>query len=210
MEIRKRLAEQNPQLNESIVANLLQDLALIYFNTQRYSESEAMYKECLEIRRKLAEQNPETTEIDLVQTLQNLADLYLNTQRYSESEAMYKECLEILRKLAEQYPEQYKKDLAICFNNLSFNCIFISKYVEAELYICKALEIDNSEVLLYSNLASSLLLQGKFEDAQVIYRQYKNKLKEGFLSDFEAFEKANVIPKEYYEDVEKIKQMLNE
>ena len=26
----------------------------------------------------------------------------------------------------------------------------------------------------------------------------------------EAFEKANVIPKEYYEDVEKIKQMLNE
>jgi hypothetical protein len=86
----------------------------------------------------------------------------------------------------------------------------MSKYVEAELYIRKALEIDNSEVLLYSNLASSLLLQGKFEDAQVIYRQYKNELKEGFLSDFEAFEKANVIPKEYNEDVEKIKQMLNE
>ena len=40
--------------------------------------------------------------------------------------------------------------------------------------------------------------------------QYKSELKEGFLSDFEEFTKAGLIPKNREEDVEKIKKILEE
>ncbi len=145
-----------------------------------------------------------------MQTLLNLFNIYIDTKRYAESEIILNEALGIIRRLAENNPEQYNKFYAIRLNDMSFVSIFMSKYAEAELYIRKALEIDNSEVLLYSNLATALLFQGKYEQAEQIYRQYKEELKDAFMSDFEAFEKANVIPKEYYEDVEKIKQILNE
>ncbi len=210
LEIYRRLAEQNPQLNEPIVADLLQNLALICYNTQRYSESEKINKECLEIRRRFAELQPQDFEPALEQTLLNLFNIYIDTKRYAESEIILNEALGIIRRLAENNPEQYNKFYAIRLNDMSFVSIFMSKYAEAELYIRKALEIDNSEVLMYSNLATALLFQGKYEQAEQIYRQYKEELKDAFMSDFEAFEKANVIPKEYYEDVEKIKQILNE
>lgn len=61
-----------------------------------------------------------------------------------------------------------------------------------------------------SNLAAALLFQGKYEDAEAIYRQYKDELKECFLDDFNRFAEAGVIPEERQEDVERIKAMLNE
>lgn len=92
----------------------------------------------------------------------------------------------------------------------SFYSIFEKQYAEAEAYSKEALEVDSTKHIAYSNLAAALLFQGKYQEAEKIYRQYKPELKEGFLSDFEEFTKAGMIPKNREEDVEKIKKILEE
>ena len=92
----------------------------------------------------------------------------------------------------------------------SFYSIFEKLYAEAEAYSKEALEVDSTNHIAYSNLAAALLFQGKYQEAEKIYLQYKPEQKEGFLSDFEEFSKAGVIPKSREEDVEKIKKILKE
>ena len=70
--------------------------------------------------------------------------------------------------------------------------------------------MESTKIFAYTNLASSLLMQGKYEEAEKIYRQYKIELKDGFLSDFAEFERLGIIPEEREKDVERIKAMLNE
>lgn len=77
-------------------------------------------------------------------------------------------------------------------------------------YAHQALEIDSTQHYVYTNLAAALLFQGKYTEAEMIYRQYKSELKDSFLEDFKQFAEAGVIPKEYEADVENIKRILNE
>ena len=86
----------------------------------------------------------------------------------------------------------------------------LKKYSEAEKYAKEALSFLPPQPLLYSNLAPALLFQGKYAEAENIYRQYKDELKDTFLDDFMQFSEAGVIPKEREADVEKIKKTLNE
>ena len=210
LEISRRLATQNPQTYEPDLAITLSNLAYLYSKTHRISESEMMYKESLEIYRRLATQNPQIYEPDLAITLSGLAFLYSKRLRIAESEKMYDEALEIYKKLSIMNPKLYDDYYMVCLTIQSNNCIFMSKFAEAESNTRKVLDINDKEIGAYIYLAASLLFQGKYEQAEQIYRQYKDELKEGFLGDFEAFEKANIIPEEYKEDVERIKQMLND
>ena len=210
LEIYRRLATQNPQTYEPDLAITLSNLAYLYSKTHRISESEMMYKESLEIYRRLATQNPQIYEPDLAITLSGLAFLYSKRLRIAESEKMYDEALEIYKKLSIMNPKLYDDYYMVCLTIQSNNCIFMSKFAEAESNTRKVLDINDKEIGAYIYLATSLLFQGKYKQAEQIYRQYKDELKEGFLGTFEMFEKANVIPKEYKEDVERIRQMLND
>ena len=210
MEIRRRLAQSNPQTYEPDVAMMLNNLAVLYQNTQRFAESEQLYKEALEIHRRLAQSNPQVYEPDVAQTLNNLANLYSDTQRFAESETLYKEALEIRRRLAQSNPQAYEPDVASTLGNLSFNAIFMKQYQEAEQCAREAIAVDFTQHWIQANLAVALLFQGKYGEAEEIYRQYKDELKDGFLDDFNQFAEAGVIPKEREEDVEKIKKLLEE
>ena len=301
LEIRRRLAQTNPQAYEPDVAETLNNLAILYSNTQRFTESEAMYKEALEIHRRLAQTNPQAYEPDVAATLINLALLYSNTQRFTESEAMYKEALEICRRLAQANPQTYepyvaqtqynlgmlkvqqelypdaitsfeealeiyrrlakaspaqqqwyegslyylsqlypvvknysaayrinkewlpilkkmyeenpdavKSDYAGILGSQSYYALFMKQYAESEQLAREGLAVDSTKTFIYSNLAVALLFQGKYAEAEKLYRHYKSELKESFLDDFRQFAEAGVIPKEREDDVEKIKKMLNE
>mgnify|MGYP003547311035 FL=1 len=76
----------------------------MYRDTQRFTESEKMYKAALEIYKRLAKDNPQAYEPDLARSYNNLAVLYSDTQRFAESEQMYKAALEIRKRLAEANP----------------------------------------------------------------------------------------------------------
>ena len=123
---------------------------------------------------------------------------------------MCKMALDIYKRLAEANPQTYKPALADSYNNLAFVSVLTKQFRKAEEYSKEALELDSTKHIIYTNLAAAYLLQGKYADAEKIYRQYKSEFKEGFLSDFEEFAKANVIPTERMAYVEKIKKMLNE
>ena len=301
LDILSRLAESNPETYEPDVATTLNNLAILYSNTERFTESENAYLEVLEIRRRLAQIDPQTFEPLEATTMDNLASLYRKTQRFTESEAMYLEALEILRRLAQDNPQAYETNLVTTLYNLgvyykqqgqhiqaisafeealpiyrrlaqnsatygdyytftlyhlaklypkteehaqyyavneewlpilkewyqedkenfqedyvkalgsqSFQCIFMNKFVKAEQYAQEALAIDPSRHWINTNLAASLLFQGRYAEAEAIYRQYKDKLKDSFLQDFNEFEAAGVIPKERKADVKRIRKMLNE
>ena len=70
--------------------------------------------------------------------------------------------------------------------------------------------VDSTQHWIATNLAAALLFQGKYAEAEKIYRQYKDELKDSFLDDFKQFAEAGVIPKEREADVERIKKMLGE
>ncbi len=63
---------------QSLKSKALHRLATAYYLTQRYSESEMIFKEAIDIRRHLASINPELYEIELSWTLNNLANLFSN------------------------------------------------------------------------------------------------------------------------------------
>ena len=53
LEIRKRLAEANPQAYEPVLADSYCNLAILYRATQRLAESEEMYNAAAAIRARL-------------------------------------------------------------------------------------------------------------------------------------------------------------
>ena len=209
LEIRRQLASANPEAYRPAVAMTLNDLAVLYSNIQRFTESEQMYKEALEIYRQLASANPEAYRPAVAMTLNDLAGLYFNIQRFTESEQMYKETLEIYRGLAIANP-RYIDYVSNVLGVKSFIYMFMREFAKAEQYAREGIEVDSTQTFIYTNLASSLLLQGKYSEAEYIYTIYKDELKDEFLDDFRQFEEVGIIPEEYKADVEKIKRMLNE
>ena len=208
LEIQKRLAYVYPQVYEPNLAMSYNNLAVLYCNTQRFNEAEQMHKTALEIRKRLADANPQAHKLDLAKSYIGLALLYNNTHRFNETEQMYKAALEIFKRLANANPKTYEPYLTDCYVNLSYVSILTKQFTLAETYSKEALEVDSTKHIVYSNLAAALLFQGKYQEAEKIYRQYNSELKEGFLSDFEEFAKAGVIPKNREEDVENIKKIL--
>ena len=246
------LSKTNPQIYESDLGDSYNNLANLYYVTQRFSDSEQMYNSALEIYKRLMGENSFIYGQRLADCLFWLADLQVKQEKYAEAISPFEQALDFYKKEAEQgksidyytkimssldqlYGQEKKYSQAYqCFkrnipllktiyrsdkNNYaellksilvsqSFYSIFEKQYVEAEIYSKEALEVDSTKHVVYSNLAAALLFQGKYQEAEKIYRQYKSELKEGFLSDFEEFSKAGVIPKNREEDVEKIKQLL--
>ena len=246
------LSKTNPQIYESDLGDSYNNLANLYYVTQRFADSEQMFNSALEIYKRLMGENSFIYGQRLANCLFGLANSQVKQEKYAEAISPFEQALEFYKKEAEQgksidnyttimsrldqlYGQEKKYSQAYqCFkrnipllktiyrsdkNNYaellksilvsqSFYSIFEKQYVEAEIYSKEALEVDSTKHVVYGNLAAALLFQGKYQEAEKIYRQYKSELKEGFLSDFEEFSKAGVIPKNREEDVEKIKQLL--
>ena len=209
MEIRRRLAAANPQVYEPDLAMTQYNLGCLYSDTQRYEDSEKMYLSAMEIRRRLAVANPQVYEPDLADTQYNLGCLYYNIQRYEDSEEMYLSALEVYQRLTAVNPQVYGPYLVRGGNNLSFLFLAQGNFEEAERYAREGSKYDFTHHAIYTNLAASLLLQGRYAEAEEIYLRYKEELKEDFLSDFEDFYRRGIIPPEREDDVERIKKLLS-
>ena len=209
MEIRRRLAVANPQVYEPGLARTQYNLGCLYSDTRRYEESEKMYLSAMEIRRRLAVANPQVYEPDLADTQYNLGCLYYNIQRYEESGEMYLSALEVYQRLTAVNPQVYEPYLVRACNNLSFLFLAQGNFEEAERYAREGAKYDSTHHTIYTNLAASLLFQGRYAEAEEIYLRYKEELKEDFLSDFEDFYQRGIIPPEREDDVERIKKLLS-
>ena len=209
VEIYQRLSVANPQVYEPDLAETQNDLGILYSDTRRYEESEEMYLSAMEIRRRLAVANPQVYEPGLARTQYNLGCLYYNIQRYEESGEMYLSAVEVYQRLTAADPQVYEPYLVRACNNLSFLFLAQGNFEEAERYAREGSKYDFTHHAIYTNLAASLLLQGRYAEAEEIYLRYKEELKEDFLSDFEDFYRRGIIPPEREDDVERIKKLLS-
>ena len=193
------------------LAMVLNSQGYLYYLAKNYSASEMAYKESLEIYQKLAINNPKLYSIELAGVIFNLGKLYSDMGYYEKSEALSKDGMAIVKQLFERFPnEDNKKQYAGALGGLSFTSILVGKYSEAEAYAREGLSIDSSQTFIHESLALALLFQGRYDEAQPIYRQFKDELKEGFLGDFEKLESEKLIPAERIDDVERIRVLLNE
>ena len=83
------------------VAQLLSNLASLYYKQERYEEAESLYLQALKLKRKyLGNGHP-----DLVLNLNNLAFLYQVQKKYVESISLYSEAIDIAnRNLGAEHP----------------------------------------------------------------------------------------------------------
>ena len=82
---------------ESDWARFCNNLAILYKNTQRPAEAEALYLEALEICRRLAAANPASYEPDVAMTCYNFA-LFCGKNDPEKAEALWKEVFRIAQK----------------------------------------------------------------------------------------------------------------
>ena len=209
LEIRQRLSASDPQTYEVDVSITLNNLAGLYWSRNRTDEAETAYKEALEIRRRLTEANPQANEPSLALLLNNMGGLYRDTRRFEEAEIKYQEALSIRRRLAETNPLAFTYSLSRSLGSISFLYNFKKEFQKAEKYARESISLNPSLHIFISSLAASLLFQGKYAEAETLYRQYKDELKDSFLDDLKLFTEAGVIPEERKEDVERIKRMLS-
>ena len=203
-EILRRIA-----LSDTTNFNAIYEFADFCRRQNDYKEAEIYFDRCLNLLQ--VSKDNEDEYLNKLSGCQNrLANLYMDTQRFAESEAMCKSALEIRMRLAKANPVAYEPALAI--TKVLLACVYMStqRFAESESMCISALKINPNNDLAYTNLAAALLFQGKVEEAEKIYRQYKAELKDGFLMDFAEYEQQGVIPEERKADVERIKAMLNE
>lgn len=155
---------------------MLNILALVYRDQQKYKEASHLLNEALSIREKcLGDSHPAVAA-----TLNNLAVLHGKRGKYKEAEPLCKSkrssfkrqlntsgALEIREKvLGSEHP-----DVAKQLNNLALLCQNQGKYAEVEQYYKRALEIYESKLgpndvnvaKTKNNLSSAYLKQSKYK-----------------------------------------------
>jgi tetratricopeptide (TPR) repeat protein len=187
----------------------LNNLGNLYADLQDFSKSEIAYNEALDIRRQLASDNPQVYESFLASTLVNLGLLYCQQEQYQKAIPVFEESLLHYKNLSSNNPSFFQYYINILVNQ-SYLFIYAEEFVKSEQYAREAILYDASLLTAYTNLAASLLFQGKYTEAEDIYRQYKDEKKDSFHKDLQDFEAAGVIPDERKADVEKIRKLLNE
>ena len=174
--------KSSDKLNEPYLANSYNNLAILYSDTQRFNESEKIYKAALDIYIRLAEANPKVYVPYLAKIYNNLASLYIYTQRFNESEKMCKAALEIRKRLAEANPKVYEPDLAKIYNNLAGLYYTTQRFNESEKMYKAALEIrkclaeanpkayEPDLAKIYSNLAILYRKKQRFNESEKMYK----------------------------------------
>uniref|UniRef100_UPI0024A87E27 tetratricopeptide repeat protein n=1 Tax=Phaeodactylibacter xiamenensis TaxID=1524460 RepID=UPI0024A87E27 len=76
LEIRRTLAEKNPDVYLPYVATTLNNLGNLLSDNNEMGQAKAHYEEALEIRRTLAEKNPRAFNLDVCRTAINMALFY--------------------------------------------------------------------------------------------------------------------------------------
>ena len=141
MEIRRKLAKENPQAYRVDVAMTLNNLTNLYHSTRQFVESENSGKEALEIYYELAKENPQLYEPGVAFTLNNLASIYYRNSKFAAAEEKFKEAITLYKKLAAADTQKYSADVARILSNLASLYSDTKRYTESETLYREALDI---------------------------------------------------------------------
>lgn len=206
--IYERLYEGAPQLYQSRLAGVYYLYGMSMVNNNKHHDAIASFERSLKLCKDLM--NDETGKSLYVLNLSFLGHLHSNDKDYATAYSYNKELLPLLKANYGEDAPTWKTEYNNKLIQQSFCANLLGKFEEGEHHSLEALKVDSTQHLAYTNLAAAYLLQGKYQAAEKLYRQYKNEFKDGLLTDFDELAKAGVIPVERLADVEKIKKMLNE
>lgn len=181
-----------------------------YNQLHKMDEVENFYLELKKLYQKYIHINPKKLEPEYANLLFNLSAYYNELNNLKMEEDALKEALKSYRRLAKANPQKYSPRVAQTLGNLSYLKLTMNEYTKSEQYAEEGLAADSTQHWMVGNLAIALLFQGKYEKAEMVCRQYKDELKDGFLDDLKQFGETRVKPKEWEADVEKIRQVINE
>ena len=170
------LEDSTNKLTEIVM--LCNNLALVCSSTQRFKESEIMYKTILPIWESLAKVYPSIYEPSLAILYSNLANLFYSINQLKECEKMNKAALVIREHLAKENPIVYKPELAISYNNLASLYKHTRQFKESEnmnkkaLVIYKQLANENPSAYVsylassYNNLGNLYYCTNRFKESE--------------------------------------------
>ena len=197
-----KLAEANPDVHQSDIADTLNNIAILYRNTKRMRKAEETFSGALATYRRLAKTDPETYMPDVAATLNNLGNLYSDIPRPRKAEEAYREALAIRRRLAKANPDAYLSDVAETLNNLAIlfrNTRQLRKAEEAhgealairrrlaevnpDAYLpCFATTLNNLAVV-YCDTKQTEKAEEAYGEALAIYRQLAEASPEAYRPD---------------------------
>lgn len=157
-------------LHHRLVADSLNNLALVYQTQGKQKDAENLLLQALSIDALTQEEYGERTN-----SLNNLANLYQEQNRYQEAEALFLQALELD---TQNYGSDHI-EVATDLNNLALLYRIQGKYQEAEPLARRALEIKEKEhgqdhpaiAKNVNNLAALYYEQGLYEKAEPLYER---------------------------------------
>ncbi|MCI7614349.1 MAG: tetratricopeptide repeat protein [Bacteroidales bacterium] len=206
--IYERLAQANHQVYETQLMRTYFWLGQTMLLDGKNHEAQEPFQKSLHLARNLVRAGAETSLY--WESLYCLSLISANEKDYASAYTYNEELLPLMNAMYKDDAEGWKADYLLQLVRQSFCANLLGKFNEGEHYSLEAIKVDSTQHIAYANLAAALLFQGKVEEAEKLYRQYKAELKEGFLDAFAEFERLNVIPEERKKDVERIKAMLKE
>ena len=208
LEIYERLAQSNPQAYEKQLMESYYWLGRTLLLEEKIHEAQEPFGKSLHLARKLVKAGRETSLY--WENLYYLSLISANEKDYASAYTYNEELLPLMMAMYQKDTEGWKADYSSQMVSQSFYANLLGKFKEGEQYSLEAIKVDSTMHMAYTNLAAALLFQGKVEEAENLYRQYKAEFKDGFLDDFAEYERLNVIPEKRKKDVERIKAMLKE
>ena len=202
------LYSKNPEIYEKNLMECYFWLGWVLSTLDKVKDAKDSYEQALNLARHSIKAGADTKVYIL--TLHFLSSISISEKDYVSAYTYSKELLPFMKTNYLSNPEKSKGDYYKALISISSHSNFLGKFSEGEQYSLEAIKVDSAKHIAYTNLAAALLFQGKTEEAEKLYRQYKAEFKQGFLDDFAEFERLGVIPEERKKDVERIKAMLNE
>lgn len=226
----RRLAAQSPQAYDLSVARILLMKALALISQEDQSAANAALLEA----KALAQQYPEApfsaTVLEYFDQLfqevnqpfeqakkqagpfkEQIASLNNEADKVKPQEQI----VQLLTNALQNHPDNraIRTHLAGAYGNLAWYRLFTRDFPAAEEAARQGLSTDSAQTWINANLALSLLFQGKYGEAEALYKKFKDEpvndsldFKTAFMKDLETLEAAGIT----HPDVKKVRRILEE
>ena len=208
IQIYEQLYNNNPQEYQGLLAFNYYCLGTLMTENNKQDDAIEAFEHSIKLSKELIKEDNFKQiyffSLPFIVTLHQQVGNNITAYTYNE------EYLSLLKNLYEEDSEKGKSSYLGNLIQQSYLANLLGKFKDGERYSLEALKVDPNNHRTYTNLAASLLLQGRLEEAEKLFRAYKAELKDEFLNDLAKFESLRVIPEERKADVERIKAILIE